>query len=77
MSDYNITLYDTTTKSAQTGGLELLDEWEAHPGSWVWVDISGVADEAEFKLLSERFGVHHLAIQDSQRDRHPPKLEIS
>jgi magnesium transporter len=76
MSDVNIILYDPASKSARSGGLELLDEWDSLPDSWVWVNISGVEDETEFHLLNERFGVHHLAIQDAQRDRHPPKLEI-
>lgn len=76
MSNVSIILYDPVAKSIKTGGLELLGEWDALPRSWVWVNISGAADEAEFKLLNERFGVHHLAIQDIQRDRHPPKLEF-
>jgi len=76
MSNFNVILYDTTAKSAQTGGLELLDEWQVLSGSWVWVDISGAPDEVENKLLTERFGVPKLAIQDAHRDRHPPKMEI-
>ena len=35
-----------------------------------------MADEFEYKMLNERFGVPHLAIQDAHRDRHPPKLEV-
>ena len=76
MSDFNIILYDTTVKSARTGGLELLDQWDALQGSWIWVDISGVPDDVERKILAERFSIPRLAIQDAHRDRHPPKLEV-
>ncbi len=31
--------------------------------------------EAERDLLSRRFGIHHLAITDALRERHPPKIE--
>lgn len=76
MSDINIVLYDPVSKSSKLGGAELLDEWDALDGAWVWVNISGASDEAERKLLGERFGVPHLAIQDANRVRHPPKLEV-
>jgi len=76
MSDYKTTLYHPASKSVSEGGLELLDDWDAQAGSWVWVNISGEADEFEEKLLNERFGVQRLAIQDAHRERHPPKIEI-
>jgi magnesium transporter len=76
MSDYAIILYEPHSKDVRTGGLELLDEWATVPGSWLWLNISGQPDKSEKKLLSERFGLSDLAIQDTQRERHPPKLEI-
>ena len=76
MSSINIILYNPVSKSSKFGGSELLDEWEALDGAWVWVNISGASDEAERKLLGERFGVPRLAIQDANRERHPPKLEV-
>lgn len=76
MSDVRIILYDPKSKSSSTGGAELLGEWEALTGSWLWIDICGSPDQAENQLLSETFCVPHLAIQDAHRDRHPPKLEI-
>ena len=33
-------------------------------------------DESEHQLLSDRFGIAHLAIQDAHRERHPPKIEV-
>lgn len=76
MSDYNIFLYDPQTKNLRSGGIELLDEWTAHPDAWIWLDISGAPDPDEKKVLNERFGLPNLAIQDAQRERHPPKLEV-
>lgn len=76
MSDYAIILYEPHSKDVRSGGLELLDEWAKVPESWLWLNISGLPDKAEKKLLGERFGLPDLAIQDAQRERHPPKLEV-
>jgi len=76
MSDYNVFLYEPQSKNIRTGGVELLEEWSALPGSWIWLNIAGVADQEETKILSERFGLPRLAIHDAQRERHPPKLEV-
>jgi magnesium transporter len=76
MSEVNIILFDPVSRTSRNGGLELLDEWKSNAGTWVWVNISGEADGTEAGLLSERFGVPHLAIQDAFRDRHPPKIEV-
>ena len=76
MPEYTTILYNPVSKSINTGGLELLDEWDAEADTWVWVNISGEADESEKKLLSERFSVPHLAIQDGHHERHPPKVEV-
>jgi len=75
MPEYHTILYNPVSKSSKSGGLELLDEWDAQSDTWVWVNISGEADESEKKLLSERFKVPSLAIQDAHRERHPPKFE--
>ena len=76
MAEIDIILYNPVSKSSKFGGSELLDEWDSLDGAWVWVNISGASDEVERKLLGERFGVPHLAIQDANRERHPPKLEV-
>lgn len=39
-----------------------------------WVDIEGESDEVIRRVL-EHFGCHRLAIQDTLRKKHPPKLE--
>ena len=76
MSDFEIIHYDPVSKSSRSGGIELLDEWDANGAAWIWLNISGEADETVRTLLAGRLGVPHLAIQDSERERHPPKLEI-
>jgi len=59
----------------QTGGPELIDLWRKEPASMIWIDLSDHEKLAEAKLLQTDFGLHSLAIQDAQRDRHPPKIE--
>jgi len=76
MPSYSTILFKPVSKSVKHGGLELLDEWDAGSSDWVWLNISGEADEFEKNLLGERFNVSHLAIQDAHRERHPPKIEF-
>ena len=72
MSDIRLLLYDTPTATLQQGGMELLDTWAEQPGNWIWADISGRPDDAERELLTERFRLSTLAVQDAHRERHPP-----
>jgi len=76
MSEYNIILYEQQSKNTRCGGIELLDVWATLPDSWIWLNISGPPDEAEKALLRERFDLPYLAIQDAQRERHAPKIEV-
>ncbi|WP_461482430.1 magnesium transporter CorA family protein [Porticoccus sp.] len=68
------TLLDSSGQLKQ-GGRELVDEWRQNPDSRLWLDMYE-EDEAEEAELLASFGVHHLAILDAQRKRHPPKLEV-
>ena len=76
MPDYKIILYEPQSKSVRCGGIDLLDEWAVSPDTWIWLNISGTPDEAEKEILSERFELPHLAIQDAHRERHAPKIEV-
>jgi magnesium transporter len=76
MPEMRVMLFSAATESLQSGGIELIDTWRQQTGSWIWVDIQGVPDDAERRLLTEQFNIAKLAIQDAHRDRHPPKLEI-
>lgn len=69
-----VTLLDSSGQPKQ-GGSELIDEWRQSEAGCLWLDLYG-EDEARESALLESFGMHHLAIQDAQRKRHPPKLEV-
>lgn len=68
-------LYNPATQALTIGGEELLREWQRRPDTLIWADFADNPAAAEQQLFSEYFGLHPLAIQDAQRDRHPPKLE--
>ena len=68
-------LFDPAEKKLRQGGAELIDAWERAPSSMIWVILEGEPKEAETNLLSQRFGIHNLAIADALRERHPPKIE--
>lgn len=69
-----VTLLDSSGQQKQ-GGSELIDEWRQSGAGYLWLDLYG-EDEAKEGALLESFGMHHLAINDAQRKRHPPKLEV-
>ncbi|MES2406201.1 MAG: magnesium transporter CorA family protein [Pseudomonadota bacterium] len=57
------------------GDEKQVEVWKAQTDSLIWVDF-GENDQFEATpLLQSTFGLHTLAIQDAQRDRHPPKIE--
>ena len=57
------------------GGEELIALWRKEPSAVIWLDLSGEDKSEESLFLESNFGLHPLAIQDAQRDRHPPKIE--
>ncbi len=64
-----------TGDSIETGGEELLDRRPAAGKGWTWIDLQGVDAALEREILTQRFGISRLAVQDAQRERHPPKFE--
>lgn len=60
--------------SAVFGGRDLAEAWLERRDGLLWVDLDGT-DPAMERVLLRRFGIDDLAIDDCQRDRHPPKLE--
>jgi magnesium transporter len=68
-------LYDPATGQQTAGDEGLLDVWRGGERSIVWVDFFDVPPEHERSLMQSFFGLHSLAIQDAQRERHPPKIE--
>jgi magnesium transporter len=68
-------LFDPSDGQLREGGGELIDEWEGTPAATIWVVLENEARQTEEDLLSKRFGIHHLAMTDAFRERHPPKIE--
>jgi magnesium transporter len=68
-------LYDPATDRCTAGGQELLDAWRASTNAILWVDLLQLPEGVEAEIMKGYFGLHPLAIQDAQRDRHPPKIE--
>jgi magnesium transporter len=58
------------------GDLALLDQLRGEDNGWIWIDLEHADPQQESRLLTERFAIHPLAVQDAQRERHPPKLEV-
>jgi magnesium transporter len=71
----NVLLFNTSTQRHQTGGAELIEIWKNDPQTLIWVDFSAHDSDEEKQLMTETFQLHPLAVQDAQRERHPPKLE--
>lgn len=58
----------------ESGELELVERWRNSEGAFLWLDMEGdISPERRQLLLS--MGCSELAINDSNRLRHPPKIE--
>ncbi len=68
------TMLLTADGACTSGGRELLDKWREDSGAYLWLDIEGEPTEEISALLSS-MGCDELAIHDSFRARHPPKVE--
>jgi magnesium transporter len=68
-------LLSTPGAGVAQGGAELLGRGSRDPGSLLWIDCDCADPEATRELLTSRFGIEPLAVNDALRDRHPPKLE--
>lgn len=64
----------TSTGEHLHGGQQLIEQWRADSGSFIWIDLDGEKNENE-KLILQSLDCHKLAIEDVQRYRHPPKTE--
>ncbi|MGR9116521.1 MAG: magnesium/cobalt transporter CorA [Gammaproteobacteria bacterium] len=70
-----VQLYDPISGHIEIGGEALIKRWLADKSSIIWVDLQDNPIDEESRLLEKDFGLHPLAIEDAQRQRHPPKLE--
>ena len=72
-------LFDPESGRVEKGGEELLQRWHESAAAprppLIWVDFAGRDLEQQADLMYSVFGLHEYAIEDAQRDRHPPKFE--
>src|SRR5947207_3438819 len=57
------------------GGAELIDDWRAGSGAFLWVDIEDPDQPTLEPLLETRFGFHELAAEDSLSPNTLPKYD--
>ncbi|WP_116364929.1 magnesium transporter CorA family protein [Parahaliea mediterranea] len=62
------------TSEQRDGALALVEQWRASERAYLWLDIEGEMD-SETRALLVSLGCSELAITDSIRLRHPPKIE--
>ena len=62
--------------TARVGGREILQQWRDTPDSWLWIDLYAEPAEQEKAFLDEQFAFDELVINEAQRSRHPPSLEV-
>ena len=56
------------------GGIEQIEPWHNDPTGLIWLDIESPPTD-EVRTLLESMDCNSLAINDSFRNRHPPKVE--
>lgn len=57
------------------GGVEQVEDWQAAPDAFLWLNIRDEPEASERALLAS-FGVHALAVRDALREREPPKYRF-
>jgi magnesium transporter len=70
-----VALYDHESEKTRFGTEELIQIWSESSDQMIWVDIESHDKAAERTILEGNFKINRLAIDDAQRDRHPPKIE--
>jgi magnesium transporter len=65
----------SATKKTVFGSSELIKQWQENDDTTLWIDLDNVELEEEKRILTQ-FNCHPLAINDSLRERHPPKIEL-
>ena len=69
-------LINMADETIASGDESLIEQYENQPNAWLWVDLDRQDRAWERNFLCERFNIDPLVIEDAQRERHPPKLEI-
>lgn len=58
------------------GGEELIEQWRNDKRGWLWIDLYRESPQQEMQLLVDRFELDAGAVEEAQRDRHPPSMEV-
>lgn len=69
-------LFTPASGETQIGKENLLELWQADGEQLLWIDFDAEEKYRERDLLKQFFDLNDLALDDCQRDRHPPKLEF-
>ncbi len=69
-----VVLIDHESGAIERGGRELMSSWDRNRQT-LWMDMEAEEARSERTMLADDFGIDHIAIDDAQRKRHPPKLE--
>jgi magnesium transporter len=67
--------YSGVQEKYEIGGVDLLSGWNPENRDFVWVDFDQEEKQREREIMEQQFRINSLAVDDAQRDRHPPKLE--
>ncbi|MCG9697632.1 magnesium transporter CorA family protein [Shewanella sp. Isolate11] len=68
-------LYNPKDQSLSKGAEANIASWKQSDDAVLWLNIEGELTPTLQTMLQQTFGLHHLALQDASRDRHPPKIE--
>ena len=52
----------------------LIHEWQSNEAQFLWIDVEG-KEAVDTEFLKKQFNLNELALTDSIRERHPPKIE--
>lgn len=69
-------LYHPESGETLFGSESLLQQWRDNGKYLIWIDFDAEEKHRERELLKDFFDLDDLALDDCQRDRHPPKLEF-
>lgn len=61
--------------TVKVGGKELLQQWQDKPDSWIWVELFEEPAIDEQQFLQQQFSLDSIAINEAQRERHPPNFQ--
>ena len=70
-----VMLFETGQDIPILGDEALITRWQHSADARIWVDLVDNPPQIEYELLCNSFDLHPLAVQDAQRQRHPPKIE--